>query len=407
MQILFISQLFDPENSIKGLEFARRLKALGHEVEVVTTFPSYPGGKVYPGYKQRFKEVSTVDGIRIVRLPTFISHGTSAAKRILSYLSFGLAASFYALFSARKPDVIYAYYPPVIVGLTALLVGKVRDIPYVYDVQDLWPDALVATGSAQPDSRIVRWIDKCCRLVYRHASRIVVLSEGYRRALIAKKVEPEKIERIFNWCDESRIQPEASASPEKIDRSFFNILYAGNLGAAQALEHVVQAAYLIQQQGSKGIRFLFLGAGVAETALKNKAQSLGLNNVKFLPRVTADQVGNYLAAADVLLVHLADEPVFEITIPQKTQAYLLAGRPILMAVRGEASEIVREAGAGLVVEPCQPQKLAQAAIEMSQFSADKLKKMAQRGMNFYQKNMSMANGIESVESLLKAIAAKK
>lgn len=407
MRILFISQLFDPENSIKGLEFARQLKAFGHDVEVVTTFPSYPGGRVYPGYKQRFKEVNTVDGIRIVRLPTFISHGTSAAKRMLSYLSFGLVASFYSLFSAKKPDVIYAYYPPVIVGLTALLVGKVRDIPYVYDVQDLWPDALVATGSAQPDSRIVRWIDKCCRLVYRHASRIVVLSEGYRRALVAKKVAPEKIERIFNWCDESRMQTEASASPETIDRSFFNILYAGNLGSAQALEHVVQAAYLVQQQGSKGIRFLFLGAGVAETALKNESQTLGLNNVQFLPRVTVDQVGDYLAAADVLLIHLADEPVFEITIPQKTQAYLLAGRPILIAVRGEASEIVREAGAGLVVEPCQPQQLAKAAIEMSQLPSEKLQKMAECGLDFYQKKMSMVNGVHSIESLLKAVVAEK
>jgi colanic acid biosynthesis glycosyl transferase WcaI len=407
LRILFISQLFDPENSIKGLEFARRLKALGHEVEVVTTFPSYPGGKVYTGYKQRFKEVTIVDGIRIVRLPTFISHGTSAAKRMLSYLSFGLTASFYALFSAKKPDVIYAYYPPVIVGLTALLVGKVRDIPYVYDVQDLWPDALVATGSAKPDGRIVRWVDRCCRLVYRHASRIVVLSEGYRRALISKKVAPEKIERIFNWCDESRMQTEVSKSPETIDRSFFNILYAGNLGAAQALEHVVQAAYLVQQQDSNRVRFLFLGAGVAETALKNKAQTLGLKNVQFLPRVTVDQVGDYLAAADVLLVHLADEPVFEITIPQKTQAYLLARRPILMAVRGEASEIIRQAGAGLVVEPCQPQQLAIAAIKMSQLPSDKLQKMAECGLNFYQKNMSMENGVSCIDSLLKSVATKR
>lgn len=403
MRILFISQLFDPENSIKGLEFARRLQALGHEVEIVTTFPSYPGGKVYAGYQQRLKQVEMVDGIRVVRLPTFISHGTSAAKRMLSYASFGAVASLYGLLSNRRPDVIYAYYPPVIVGLTAMLLGKFRRVPFVYDVQDLWPEALVATGNVQADSSIVRWINRLCGLVYRQADRIVVLSEGYKQALIAKQVPTEKIERIFNWCDESRMDADYMPRPDELDAACFNILYAGNLGTAQALENVVEAASLLAQQGNRRVRFVFLGAGVAEMGLKKQASDLGLQNVQFLPRVTVDQVGAYLSAADALLVHLANDPVFDITIPQKTQAYMLAGRPILMAVGGEAGDIVRNAGAGVVVQPCQPEQLAQAAIVLSELAHEELQAMATRGRQYYLEKMSMQNGVDSVNALLNAV----
>jgi colanic acid biosynthesis glycosyl transferase WcaI len=407
LRILFISQLFDPENSIKGLEFARRLQAMGHEVEVVTTFPSYPGGKVYEGYRQRCKQVDKVSGIRVVRLPTLISHGTSAAKRMLSYASFGAVATLYSLFSSRRPDVIYAYYPPVIVGLTAMLVGKFRRVPFVYDVQDLWPEALVATGNVQPTSRIVRWIDRLCGLVYRKAARVVVLSDGYKQALVAKQVPAGKIERIFNWCDEGRMDADTMPRPDALEHDFFNILYAGNLGAAQALEHVVEAARLVQQQGKRRVRFVFLGAGVAEPMLKKQAQDLGLDNVQFLPRVTVDEVGAYLAAADALLVHLANDPVFDITIPQKTQAYMLAGRPILMAVGGEAGDIIRNAGAGMVVEPCQPKQLAQAAIALSVLPLEELQAMASRGKNYYMEKMSMDNGVRSVAALLSSVVENR
>lgn len=403
MRILFVSQLFDPENSIKGLDFARRLKALGHDIEILTTYPSYPGGKIYSGYRQKWRQVEDVEGVKVVRLPTYISHGTSAAKRLLSYASFGLVSGLYALFGTRKADVIYAYYPPVVVGALALCVGLLRRTPYVYDVQDLWPDALVATSNIQPGGRIERWINRLCNSIYRRAARVVVLSEGYRRALVSKGVPPQKIVRVFNWCDESRMRIECVSKPPSLSPDHFNILYAGNLGAAQALEHVIDAARLLLERGEHRVRFHFLGAGVAETELRNRAQTYGLDNVQFLPRVSVDEVGDYLTAADALLVHLADEPVFEITIPQKTQAYMLAGRPILMAVRGEAGEIIKDAGAGLVVEPCKPEQLAAAATAMSRLPAHDLRDMANRGLAFYKANMSMENGVRAVDELLKSV----
>lgn len=148
---------------------------------------------------------------------------------------------------------------------------------------------------------------------------------------------------------------------------------------------------------------MFLGAGVECDALKRQASELGLSNVRFLPQVTVDKVSGILAAADVLLVHLADAKVFEITIPSKTQAYMKTGRPILMAVKGEAADIVADAQAGVVVEPCQPRKLAEAVLKMSALPRVELDEMGRRGRDYYTDKMSMENGVRQVDSMLRQI----
>lgn len=403
--ILFVSQLFDPENAIKGAAFVRQLKDLGHEVEVITTFPSYPGGRIFKGYVQRWRSVEDMGGVRVVRVPSFISHGESAIKRLLSYGSFALSAAWYGLFSAKRPDVIYAYYPPVMVGLMALVVGWVRRVPYVYDVQDLWPEALVATGHVRGDGQLAKWVERLCNMIYRRSARVVVLSQGYRERLIHKNVDAEKVVCVYNWCDESRISTGA-VEPAFWSRvpGTFRILYAGNLGAAQALSHVIDAAALLQASGDAHIQLVFLGAGIEQETLRLQAKHLP--NVTFLPQVKIDDVGGYLKAADVLLVHLADDPVFDITIPQKTQAYLLAGKPILMAVRGESGALVNAAKAGLVVPSENAVAMADAMRALASKNADELLAMGQRGSVFYNENMSMSKGVRQIEKLLSDAVVK-
>lgn len=404
MRILFVSQLFDPENAIKGAAFAQRLQEMGHEVEVVTTFPSYPGGRVFAGYQQKWRQVEDMSGVRVVRVPSYISHGQSALKRLLSYASFALSAGLYSLFSAKKPDVIYAYYPPVMVGVMALLLSWFRRVPFVYDVQDLWPEALVATGNVRPDSRLVRWVECLCGWVYRRAAKVVVLSDGYRESLIQKGVPAEKVLRVYNWCDESRLRP-ANAVPTAWDDlpGRFRVLYAGNLGAAQALEHVVDAAAELYRKGNNDIQVVLLGGGVEREALIARAK--GLPNLTFLPSVPVDEVGNYLGAANALLVHLADDPVFDITIPQKTQAYLLAGKPIVMAVRGEAAALVIKAGAGLVVPSEQASAMADVMFSLSQLTTDELARMGVLGQAFYRNEMSMTHGVLAIEKMLREVVS--
>lgn len=403
MRILLITQLFDPENAIKGLSFAKDLVALGHEVEVVTTFPSYPGGKIFPGYKMRLRQVENHGGVRVVRIPSYVAHGRSAIKRLLSYASFSAAAFFYSLFAVKRPDVIYSYYPPMVGGVAGVLLGMIRRRPVIYDVQDLWPEAVVATGMLR-NQKIISGIEAVVGWVYRHAAGIVVLSDGYKNALLRKGVPANKIHRIYNWCDESRIKPVLGG--HQAQKSTFDIVYAGNLGSAQALNHVIDAAALLKQQGEGRIRFVFFGDGIDGERLRQQAVALDLDNVTFRGRVPPEAISAELDAADALLVHLADEPVFAITIPSKTQAYFASGKPVLMAVAGEAADIVTAARAGFAAKPCDAESIASAALELARCKGDRLIEMGLAAKSYYAENMSQKNGVAKVSQVLEHVKAR-
>lgn len=404
LKLLFISQLFDPENSIKGLDFFSKLVELGYQVDVVTTFPSYPGGRLYSGYQQRLIRIDQMRGVRVIRLPTYINHGKSSMKRMLSYLSFGLVACLYLMFGRRKYDVVYGYYPPVVAGLLSLIYCSSRRIPYIVDVQDLWPDALVATGSIRKDGILDKGVSRICNLIYKKSAKVVVLSEGYRNALVSRGVDSSKVVTIFNWCDQGRHENEASDLNEcNFDQDKFNILYAGNFGPAQALDYVLEAARLLRNENCRHIKVYLIGTGVEESRLKAIADRYQLHNVEFLPRVAPEKIAAYFSKSDALLVHLKNSPVFDITIPQKTQAYLYAARPIIMAVHGEAADIVVRAKAGIVAEPCNAEALASAFLRMSEMSADERDQMSIDGHNYYMTNMSIENGVEAIDSLLSSV----
>lgn len=400
MRVQLITQLFDPENAIKGLSFVKELSSFGYDVEVVTTYPSYPGGKIYSGYKMRIFQVEEIDRVRVVRLPSYISHGKSTIGRLFSYSTFSFSAFIYCLLFSKRADVIYSYYPPLLGGVAGALLSLISKRSFIYDVQDLWPEALSATGMLK-DRRILRVIDWIINWVYRRASAIIVLSDGYKNTLISKGVPESKIHRIYNWCDESRIQKNFNSIHK--ENKYFDIAYAGNLGRAQALDFVLEAARNLQNDGHKTIRFLFVGDGVECNALKQQAASLGLRNVIFKGRVPPERIGIELQAADALLVHLADEPVFSITIPSKTQAYMAIGKPILMAVAGESAEIIKKAGAGMVARPCAPDEIASAALAMSQCSSAELALFGDYAKSFYEKNMSQKNGVEKISFIIKGL----
>lgn len=402
MRLQLITQLFDPENAIKGLSFVKELASQGYDVEVVTTYPSYPGGKIYPGYRMKLIQVEETDGVRIVRLPSYIAHGRSAMQRMLSYLSFSLSAFAYNILIGKRPDIIYSYYPPMIGGIFSALQATIQKRPFVYDVQDLWPEALTATGMLK-SQRTIRYIESILGWVYKRASTIIVLSDGYKSALMEKGVPEEKIHRVYNWCDESRINNQESETPAK--KEHFDIVYAGNLGAAQALDHVIDAACIVQSQNS-AIKFTFIGDGIERDHLQKKAASMKLSNVFFKGRIAPELVGAELQKADALLVHLADDPVFRITIPSKTQAYLSIGKPILMAVSGESAEIIKRAGAGIVSKPCSPGDIAAAALELSQCSAMQRDLFGKSAERFYEDNMSQKSGVTKISLILKRIAGK-
>jgi glycosyltransferase involved in cell wall biosynthesis len=404
IKVVLLTQWFDPEPTFKGLAFARELVRKGFEVEAVTGFPNYPGGKVYDGYRMRLLQREVIDGVQITRLPLYPSHDGSALRRIANYASFAASSLFYGLFMLKRPDVIYAYHPPLTVGVTASLLRLIRRIPVVYDIQDMWPDTLRATGMLN-NERLLSVISRVCDWVYRRVDRIVVLSSGFRRLLIERGVPPEKLDVIYNWCDEVALQAAPVSSPDSAPDGQFRVVFAGNMGKAQALGTVVEAAELLSSERPE-VRFVLVGSGIEVDSLKQLVAKKGLENVVFIPRVPMNEVGSILASSDALLVHLKDDPLFAITIPSKTQAYMAIGKPLLMAVRGDAAELVQQAACGVTAIPEDARSVADAAVRLANLAALEREEMRQRSRVFYQRELSLAVGAERFAAHFRALAGR-
>lgn len=404
-RVLLLTQWFDPEPTFKGLVFARELIRQGYEVEVVTGFPNYPGGKIYPGYKLRLLQREQIDGVQVTRVPLYPSHDQGAIGRVLNYVSFAAASLFYGLFFAKRPDVVYAYHPPLTVGISAALIRLFRRVPVVYDIQDMWPDTLRATGMFS-NERALKAVSIVCDWVYRRVDQLVVLSPGFKRLLIERGVPEGKIEVIYNWCAEDSIAAPQGGVPASFPGDDkFRVLFAGNLGKAQALDAVLDAAEQLQES-APSLMFVFLGGGVEAKRLQQLAADKVLRNVIFLPPVPMTEVGSYLAAADALLVHLKKDPLFTVTIPSKTQAYMAVGKPILMAVDGDAADLVLESECGQVAESENPASLAGAALALMRASVEERIVMAENSRRFYRDNLSQSVGVGRFGAIFKQLAER-
>ena len=393
MRILMLTQWFDPEPTFKGLTFARKLVERGHQVEVLTGFPNYPAGKLYPGYRLRLWQRESVDGISIVRVPLYPSHDRSVVRRAWNYLSFALAATILGPALVGRPDVIYAYHPPGTVGLPALALSRWFSAPVVYDVNDLWPDTVVSTGMLG-GGLAFRLLGRFCRFVYRHADRVTVVTPGFRRTLIERGVAADKVDVIYNWAREQQpLQP----LPRKTG---FQIVFAGNMGLAQDLDAVLEAAGRCAIT-APGVQFQLVGDGVDMDRLQQRAREMRLPNVEFLGWQPLAATQAILSAADALLVHLKDDPLFAITIPSKTQAYLAAGRPIVMAVRGDAADLVVRAGAGILAEPGNPESIAEAVRKLAYIPAAERDRMGRAGREFYERELHIGRAVEKFDALFR------
>lgn len=403
VEIVYLTQLYTPEPTFKGSLFARGLGSTGSQVEVVTGFPNYPGGRVYVGYSIRLIRRSIENGLDVVRLATYPSHDRSAMRRIASYLSFSVTSFFYLLFR-RRPNLIYVYYPSLTAGLAAIAVKWLRRVPVIVDIQDMWPDSLSSAGMMN-DARLIKIVAWFCQLLYRHADHIVVASPGFRRTLLERGVPEDKITVIYNWADEEDAPCDAAASHmiDPFDEAHaFKLLFAGNMGAAQHLDTLLDAAKMLAVD-RVDIGIYLMGGGIDVDRLRARVAAEAIANVRFLPRVPLNKVQAILRQADALLVHLARDPLFAITVPSKTQAYLYAGRPIVMAVEGDASQLVTEAGAGVVVEPENAAALADGIRRLADLGADGRAEMGARGRAFYDRRLNYRHGLDATIAIIERL----
>lgn len=400
VKILLLSQFFEPEPFNKGVSFAEELQLYGHEISALTGFPNYPGGRVYPGYTLRWCQREQMDGITITRVPLYPSHDRSALKRIANYASFALT-SLVAIFRLPKPDLVYVYGPPPSAALAAIGLRLLRGVPFVFNDNDLWPESLQATGMIRSRT-LLRMIQLFVDWVYRRASHVVVLSNGYRRHLLARGIPADRVSVIPNWSIED--VTEGVVRKPRDPGGIFTIVFAGNIGPAQNMDVVIDAAKLLLTT-APDIRFVIAGGGVDQPTLAARAQAEGITNMEFLGRIPPKDMPTVFNQADAVLVHLRDEPVYECTVPSKIQAYLRAGKPVLIGVRGDAAAMVREAEAGFAFEPDSPEQMAEAAIRMRDLSPDALGRMCDAAEAYYRERLSREVGTVTFIKIFEQVLA--
>lgn len=404
MRILLLTQLFQPEpNLLKGLAFAKELVRRGHEVQVLTGYPNYPSGKMYPGYSRKIVMSEVVEGISVIRVPHFVDHSSSVFNRVLSYLSFAITAVLPGMIAIKRPDVIHVYQGPATLVFPALIMKLIWRVPYVLDVQDLWPESVSASGMLSSRT-IFRLIDFWCDICYRNASRIVVLSGGYKNKIIARGIDEGVVEVVYNWCDpaQERSNPNLVKITEILSEEKFNLVYAGNFGAVQGLDCIISAMDMLKDK-YPSLSLVLVGDGVEEKKLLDLVKNNNVFNVEFRRRLPVECIGSVLESADALIIHLVDQPLSSIGIPQKTQAYLSAGKPILMAVRGDAAKLVEEASAGVICEPGNSGSIAAGIEKMLNMHQDHLKQMGLNGKKFYWERLSFDTGVRKMEVIFDGV----
>ncbi len=397
MKLLIISQYFWPEN-FRINDLAKALVERGHEVTVLTGKPNYPAGAFFSGYgffKQREEQR---DGVTIKRVPLIPRGHSSSLRLIFNYLSFVFFASLLAPFRCRDNyDLIFVYEPsPITVALPAIVMRRLKKIPMMLWVQDLWPESLSATG-AITSPKIISIVRKLVRFIYRHCDGILVQSRGFIEPTIASGAKHEQIRYFPNWAEDLYRPGEQMASKQitGMPQDGFTILFAGNLGAAQSLKTIIDAAERLR---SENIHWVILGDGRASVWMEEQIQQRGLGqHVCMLGRKPMEMMPQYFAQADALLVTLRPDPIFSRTIPSKVQSYLACGRPIVAALDGEGARIVHDSAAGVVVGAGDADALAKAVISLKAMSADEREQMGQRGRAYFESNFESEMLISQLE----------
>lgn len=381
MKALLFNQYFWPE-SFRINDVARTLQEKGIEVEVLTGKPNYPRGEVFEGYRVWGCQKEKYHGMTINRIP-ILARGKGGPRLALNYMSFVLSGLLFApwLLRKKKFDVIFVYAPsPVLQAIPALFLGWIKGCPVVLWVQDLWPESLSATGHVQ-NRTVLKLVELIVRYIYRHMDLILVQSRAFEKPVRAL-ASNTRIEYYPNSVDESFGVPATGELPTVagMDEGF-SVMFAGNIGTAQAVGVIAEAASLLKDHAD--IHFVVLGEGSRWEWLKQEAQKRELFNMHLPGRFPVESMPGLMQKASALLVTLADQEIFRATIPSKVQAYLAAARPILACLNGEGANLVVEAGAGLAVPAEDGRALADAILRMYHMPPQELEAMGRRGRLYY------------------------
>ena len=370
MRILLLSTYFLPDYNSSGVLMAQifeELHQMGHQITVITSVPHYDHYRVWDEYRGKLVWRETYRGMDVRRTYVYTSNSKkSLGGRTLNYLSFHAISAPIGLASGRH-DLIMCLSPPLTNGMVAYLISRVKGIPFVYTVHDIYPEVVVKLGTLR-NRRVIAFFEWMERFVYAKAVHLTVISEGFRRNLLAKGVPDHKLTVIPNFADTGFIRPlpksNSFSQPHGLEDRFV-VMHAGNVGWSQGLETLLQCARLLASQ--KDILFLIVGNGATKPSLVRMAQEMGLENVRFLPYQPREDLPYMRAAADVQ-VSLLKRGITTTSVPCKVYEIMASARPVLAGVDlgSDTWQLVEGARCGLCVEPENPQQLAAAVLQLYQ-----------------------------------------
>lgn len=393
MRILILSQYCFPETDHKSLPLAKALQREGYDVEILTGYPSHPGGKLFTGHSMKLFFYEYIEGIKINRVPLYITDSKSKFKRVMNYFSFAISACLIGVWMVKKPRIIYAYHGPATIAVPAIFLKFIYRSKIFYDINDYWPDTLEATGMIR-SKLILKMVSAFCVLSYKFFDNINAVTAGFKQKLLHVGVPESKITEVYNWSlpMDSKHSSEFDKYRPIFDNNF-TIIYAGNIGLAQSLVVLIDAALKLKQSKMTGIKILVLGDGAQKQYLCDEVVKHGLgDHIIFTGSIPAVNVGEFLLEADILLLHLKNDPLFEITLPSKLGSYFSLGKPVLCGVAGESSDIVENINAGICFSPDDSEDLYRKIIISKGLSKGDLKRMGINGRHFYDENISFEIG---------------
>lgn len=363
MKILFLSDNFPPERNApasRTYDHAVRWVNAGHEVTVITTAPNFPEGRLLDGYHNRWYAREIVDGIHVIRVKTYITANDGFFRRTLDYLSFMVSGSIAALLQPRA-DVLVSTSPQFFCAVAGWFVSRVRRLPWVFELRDLWPSAIVAVGAMRKGFAI-RMLERLELAMYRAADLIVAVTQGLKDDLVGRDIDAGKIVLVRNGVDLALYYPRPK-DELLLDqfglRGKFVVGFLGTMGMAAALDKVIVAAELLR--GRSDIVFVFAGPGSQRRELERMVRDRGLNNIRMIASQSREMMPRVWSVLDLSLGVTRNEPLFRYTVSSKNYEAMAMGLPILLSMPdGECAELVRNAGAGVRVAAEDPDALAGA-----------------------------------------------
>ncbi|MDQ2732469.1 MAG: glycosyltransferase family 4 protein [Armatimonadota bacterium] len=405
MTILLICHYFAPEPGApqaRLLELGRAWKSRGNHVKVVTCFPNHPTGIIPPRYAGKLWLKEYLDGIQVYRNWVYATPNEGVVKKTLGHITFMISSVLLSLFPSGRADVVVVSSPTFFSLFSAYLFSLVKRAPFVVEVRDLWPAALIELG-VLTNPLAIRILEGLELWIYRRARLVVVVTESFKENLVARGVPEQKVSVVTNGVDLERYSPGHKAAwiEQELDcKGKTLVLYIGALGISQALETVIRAAHLLQDDPS--IVFGIVGEGADKQRLLLLVEELNLTNVRFLPAQLKEQMCDFYRTADICLVPLRNVPLFRTFIPSKMFEIMACARPIIASLEGESAAILERSGGAMVIPPEDPVQLAKAVRTLAS-QPELCERLGQQGATFVAAHYSRTVLAERYEQLLKSL----